>query len=392
MRVHMHFTEGLKILRHKGLLRTVRDRSSPQGPRIRIGNKELINFASNDYLGLANHPEIIDAAKSAMDEFGFGGGAARLLAGGTLLNRRLEEFIARFKGTEAAVTLNSGYTANTGIIPSIAVDGDLVYSDALNHASIIDGCRLSGARILIYRHRDIEHLESLMNETLCAIETKGRSIVATDTVFSMDGDIAPLPDLRELCMRKGAFLFLDDAHGTGVLGKGKGALAHFAISPEDWIIQMGTFSKALGSFGAFAAGRRDVMEWITNTARGFIFSSALPAPAAAASLKAISLIEERPAILQTLWENRDRLVRVLMDEGFVTRSETPIIPLKTKSVEDALKASDFLFEKGIYVPAIRPPAVREPRLRVTVTAAHSCEDVDSLIGTLRQIKTLFLFQ
>jgi 8-amino-7-oxononanoate synthase len=392
MGIDMHFAEGLKILRSKGLLRTVRDRSSPQGPRIRIGNKEAINFASNDYLGLANDPEIIEAAKIAMDEFGFGGGAARLLSGGTLLNRRLEEFIAGFKGTEAAVTLNSGYAANTGIIPSIAGDGDLVFSDSLNHASVIDGCRLSRARTLIYRHRDIGHLESLMNGTLCAAEAKGISIVVTDTVFSMEGDIAPLPDLRELCMRKDAFLFLDDAHGTGVLGKGKGALAHFAMSPEDWIIQMGTFSKALGSFGAFAACSGDVIEWIKNTARGFIFSSALPAPAAAASLKALSLVEERPALLQTLWDNRDRLVRVLMDEGFVTRSETPIIPLKTKSVEDALKASDFLFEKGIYVPAIRPPAVREPRLRVTVTAAHSCEDIDSLIDRLCKIKTFFLFQ
>jgi 8-amino-7-oxononanoate synthase len=385
----MHFSEGLKILKRKGLLRTVRDRSSPQGSRIRIGDKEFINFGSNDYLGLANHPEIIEAAKRAMDEFGFGGGAARLLAGGTLVNRRLEEFVARFKGTEAAVTLNSGYAANMGIIPSIAEDGDLLFSDALNHASIIDGCRLSSARIFIYRHRDVEHLDSLMSESLCTSGTKGRSIVVTDTVFSMDGDIAPLPDLCELCRRKGAYLFLDDAHGTGVLGKGKGALAHFGISPEEWIIQMGTFSKAIGSFGAFAAGRRDVIEWITNTARGFIFSSALPTPVIAASLKAMSLIEEKPALVQRLWENHDLLVRVLMEDRFVTESETPVIPLKTKSVEDALMASDFLFEKGIYVPAIRPPAVREPRLRVTVTAAHSNEDVDSLIEALCKIKTFF---
>ena len=386
----MNYSEELNILKRKGLLRAVRNRSSPQGARIRIEGREFINFGSNDYLGLASHPEVIEAAKRAMDEFGFGGGAARLLAGGTLLNRSLEENIASFKGTEAAVILNSGYTANTGIIPSIAGEGDLLFSDELNHASIIDGCRLSRARLFVYRHRDVNHLDSLMRGALSSSGMRGRSVVVTDTVFSMDGDIAPLPDLCDLCRSKDAVLYLDDAHGTGVLGKGKGALAYFCILPEEWMIQMGTFSKALGSFGAFAAGERGVIDWITNTVRGFIFSTALPAPVVAASLKAIGLIKDRPALVRRLWENRDRLAHGLLKKGYTIESETPIIPLKTRHVEEALKASDSLFRKGLYVPAIRPPAVSRPRLRITITASHSEEDVECLIEALAEIKDLFL--
>ncbi len=386
----MNYSEKLNILKRKGLLRTVRDRSSPQGARIRIGGTEFINFGSNDYLGLASHPEVIEAAKRAIDEFGFGGGAARLLAGGTLLNRNLEENIASFKGTEAAVILNSGYTANTGIIPSIAGEDDLLFSDELNHASIIDGCRLSRARLFVYRHRDVNHLESLMRGALSSSGVKGRSILVTDTVFSMDGDIAPLPDLCDVCRSRDAVLYLDDAHGTGVLGRGKGALAYFCILPEAWMLQMGTFSKALGSFGAFAAGERGAIDWIKNTARGFIFSTALPAPVIAASLKAMELIKDRPALVQRLWDNRDRLAHGLLEKGFTVESETPIIPLKTMHVEEALRASDSLFRKRLYVPAIRPPAVSRPRLRITITASHSEENIGSLIEALAEMKDLFL--
>jgi 8-amino-7-oxononanoate synthase len=386
----VNYSEELNILKYKGLRRTIRNRSSPQGARIRIGGREHINFASNDYLGLASHPEVIEAAKRAMDEFGFGGGAARLLAGGTLLHRSLEENIASFKGTEAAIVLNSGYTANAGIIPSIAGDDDLLFSDELNHASIIDGCRLSRARLIVYRHRDVNHLESLMKEALSSSGMKGRAVVVTDTVFSMDGDIAPLPDLCELCRGKNAVLYLDDAHGTGVLGKGQGALAYYRIPPEAWMLQMGTFSKALGSFGAFAAGERGVVDWITNTARSFIFSTALPAPVVAASLQAIGLIKDRPALVQRLWENRDRLAHGLLEKGYTIESETPIIPLKTMRVEEALMASDSLFRNGLYVPAIRPPAVSRPRLRITITASHSEEDIGRLIEALAEMKDLFL--
>jgi 8-amino-7-oxononanoate synthase len=380
------FSHKLRKLYQQRLNRTIRDRSSTQGPRIFIDGKELINFASNDYLGLAAHPEIVNAAAASLQKFGFGSGASRLLGGGSIIHSDLEQKIAQFKGTEASLIFNTGYAANTGIIPSIAAEGDVLFSDGLNHASIIDGCRLSRAETLVYRHRDVEHLSELIKKA------KGRrKIVVTDAVFSMDGDIAPLRKILDLCFSLNSglktpdsiLLYLDDAHGTGVLGKGKGALAHFGIEPEPWIIQVGTFSKALGSFGAFVAGSRETIEWISNTARSFIFSTAVPASAVAAAAKAFERLENRPELIQKLWENRDLLLSALKEMGFDTgESETPIIPLKTKSIEEALNLSHYLYERGIYAPAIRPPTVKEPRVRITVTAAHSDEEMNALVRAL----------
>lgn len=376
------FLRGLEELRRNNLYRSVKDRASPQGPRIYVDGRELINFASNDYLGLATHPEVIKAARDSMDLFGFGSGASRLLGGGSILHQKLEDKVARFKGTEAALIFNSGYAANTGIIPSIAGEGDILFSDELNHASIIDGCRLSRAASVVYRHRDIEHLSELIKK-----ESGKRKIVVTDTVFSMDGDIAPLKEICRVCRKYDAFLYLDDAHGTGVLGSGKGVLAHFNIGNEPWIIQMGTFSKALGSLGAFVTGNRDVIEWVINTSRSFIFSTAIPACVVAASAKAIEIIESAPDLLEKLWRNRDTLVKALKKIGYDTgESETPIAPLKTKSVEDALNIANHLYEKNIYAPAIRPPTVKIPRVRITVTAAHSDEDINALVNALSLIR------
>lgn len=377
----MVFLRRLEELRLNNLYRSVRDRASPQGPRIKMDGRELINFASNDYLGLANHPEVIKAVKVSVEEFGFGSGASRLLGGGSILHRKLEERIAQFKGTEAALIFNSGYAANTGIIPSIAEEGDILFSDEMNHASIIDGCRLSGAKIIVYRHRDVEHLSELMKK-----EDGKRRIVVTDTVFSMDGDIAPLKEIYEVCREYSALLYLDDAHGTGVLGSGKGALAYFNIRNEPCIIQMGTFSKALGSFGAFVAGSRDVIEWIINTSRSFIFSTAIPACAVTASAKAIEVMENTPDLVERLWKNRDTLINALRKIGYDSgESETPIIPLKMKSIEDALAISNHLYERGIYAPAIRPPTVKVPRVRITVTTSHS-EDINALVDALSEIQ------
>ena len=231
---------------------------------------------------------------------------------------------------------NSGYSANTGIIPSIAGEGDIIFSDELNHASIIDGCRLSRARTLMYKHRDITHLSELIRKELSLSDSAGgRFIIITDSVFSMDGDIAPLSEIYNVCLalnseprtQDSILLYIDDAHGTGVLGNGRGALAHFNIRPEPWIIQMGTFSKALGSFGAFIAADRDVVDWMTNTARSFIFSTALPACMAAASLKALELVESSPDLIERLWRNRANLVNELRGRGYDTgTSDTPIIP------------------------------------------------------------------
>jgi len=379
------FHERLEELKLSNLSRTIRDRASSQGPVIRLDDRDLINFASNDYLGLANHPEVRDSARDSVDTFGFGSGASRLLGGGTMLHRNLEERVARFKGTEAALVLSSGYSANTGIIPVLAGEGDLLLSDEKNHASIIDGCRLSSAETLVYHHRDVSHLEELI--TSSHLSAGHRYVIVTDTVFSMDGDIAPLYRLCEMCLKHGALLYLDDAHGTGVMGEGKGALAHFDILPDPWIIQMGTFSKALGSYGAFVAGTREVIDWITNTSRSLIFSTALPSCVAAASSKAIELVETTPELLQRLWDNRNLAFALLKGKGYDTgESETPIIPLKMKSIEDALHLSQRLYEEGFYVPAIRPPTVKEPRLRITVTAAHAKEHIESLVETLEKIK------
>lgn len=381
------FFEKLERLRQDNLLRQIRDRGHAcASAKILINGIEHINFSSNDYLGLANQPAITEAAKKALDKYGFGSGAARLLSGGTELHSALEKKIAEFKGAETALLFNSGYTANISVIPAIAGEGDVIFSDELNHASIIDGCRLSRAKKVIYRHRDVEHLSELIKK-----EKGKRKIVITDTVFSMDGDIAPLKDIYELCCffnsklspPDSILLYIDDAHGTGVLGNGKGALSHFGIKPDSQIIQMGTFSKALGSYGAFIASNKNVIQWLTNTARGFIYSTALPACVAAASIEALEALQKEPMLMKKLWQNRGRLFKGIKALGFDTmNSETPIIPIVVGGTDTTLQFSELLTNHNIYAPAIRPPTVKIPRLRVTVTAAHTEEDIDKLLKVL----------
>ena len=376
------FQKKLAELKTKQLIRELRDRESAQGPRISFHGKEYINFSSNDYLGLANHPSLIHAAHRALDTFGFGAGASRLLSGGSTLHKELEMKIAQFKKTEAALVFNSGYAANTGIIPALALADEhtALFSDEFNHASIIDGCRLSRAQLYIYKHKNVSHLEELLKK-----ETAGRRIIITDTVFSMDGDIAPLREITDLCRIYNAILYIDEAHATGVIGNGKGALAHYNIDPEPWIIQMGTFSKALGSFGAFIAGSSDNLQWTMNNARSFMYSTALPSCVIAASLAALDLIENDPVLIRRLWANREKVADSIKALGYdIMGSETPIIPLKTGTIENTLRIEKHLFSHGIYAPAIRPPTVKEPRLRITITAAHTNEDIEQLIDTLKQ--------
>lgn len=383
------FKDELEKLYSSNLIRNIKDREAGQSAaRIIIDGKEYINFSSNDYLGLCNNPHINRAAKNAVDKYGLGSGASRLLSGGTSLHSKLEKEIALFKETEDALIFNSGYIANISVIPIIAGQGDALFSDELNHASIIDGCRLSKAKKLIYRHKDIKHLSELLIK-----EDAKRKVIVTDTVFSMDGDIAPLRDLYNLCKSlsssspESVLLYLDDAHGTGVLGDGKGALSHFGIKPEPWLIQMGTFSKALGSYGAFVAGNREVIEYIKNTARGFIFSTALPSCLIGASLEALNFIKNNPSLIQRLWLNRERLIKGLKKLGFNTsNSETPIIPVLTDSIEKCLNLSNYLLRHRIYAPAIRPPTVKIPRIRFTVTANHKEEDIDTLLDVLSEYK------
>jgi 8-amino-7-oxononanoate synthase len=374
------FEDGLEELKRKDLQRHILSRTSPQGPVITIEGKKYVNFSSNDYLGLAAHPEIAGASIAAVEKFGFGSGASRLLAGGSALHDKLEKKVSEFKTTEAAIVFNSGYAANTGVIPAIASAGDVIFSDEFNHASIIDGCRLSRARTVVYRHRDMSCLEKLIKK-----ENTVRKIVITDSVFSMDGDIAPLGDISALCRKHGAMLYVDDAHGTGVLGNGAGALAHFNIRPEPWIIQMGTFSKALGSFGAFAAGSRDVIEWIMNTARSFIFSTALPASVVAASIAAISVVSRDRELMTRLWKNRERMFRGLREAGCDTMdSETPIIPVRTGDIGETLRLADYLWKNRIYAPAIRPPSVPGPRIRITLSALHTDRHINLLVNAIKR--------
>jgi 8-amino-7-oxononanoate synthase len=374
------FEKRLGDLGRRELLRVVLSRESATGPEIVLEGRRYVNFSSNDYLGLANHPAITGAAIAAVEDYGFGSGASRLLAGGTLLHRELEQRIAGHKQTEAARIFNSGYAANTGMIPALSSEKDVIFSDERNHASIVDGCRLSRAQTVIYPHGDVSRLEQLMKR-----HRRGRKMVITDTVFSMDGDIAPLPDLVSLCRSGNALLYLDDAHGTGVIGQGKGALAHFDIAPEPWMLQMGTFSKAFGSFGAFGAGAEEIIQWVSNTARSLLFSTALPAAAAAAAVAALDLVSTTPSLVGKLWLNRRRLAEGLEALGYDTMaSETPIIPVRAASVSDAVRLSRFLFEGGVYAPAIRPPTVREPRIRITVSAAHTDRQMKKLLMLMKR--------
>ena len=373
--------EILLELSRKGLRRRITDRESPQGRLIRLQGTEVLNFSSNDYLGLAAHPGVKRAAEEALQRYGFGGGASRLLAGGTTLHRELEEALARFKNAASAVLFNTGYMANTGVVPSIADETWVILSDALNHASLIDGCRLSRAERQVYPHKDMDALRGFLKNS------RKRPLIVTDTVFSMDGDLAPLDELYQLCLEYGAALYIDDAHGTGVLGGGRGALHHFGLKQEEFVIQMGTLSKAVGGLGAFVCADALVIDWLRNRTRTLLYSTALPPPVVAGVLEALRIIESDPAPLNRLWKNRDILYNTLNSEGFdLGPTETPIIPIMLKDTPSALKTSEFLLQRGIYLPAIRPPTVQTPRLRATVTALHTEDDIHRLVESLLEAR------
>jgi 8-amino-7-oxononanoate synthase len=342
-------------------------------------------MCSNDYLGLAGHPALREAACAAMERYGFGSGASRLVSGTSSQHQALEHRIAQFKGTEAALLFNSGYAANTGIIPAVAGAGDVILSDSLNHASIIDGCRLSKAELQVYRHGDVGHVESLLKKSVHA----RRKLIVTDGVFSMDGDIAPLPELASLAGKYSAILMVDDAHATGVLGKtGRGTTEHFNLTGRVHI-QMGTFGKALGSFGAYVTGSRDLIDCLINRSRSFIFSTALPPAVCAASIAALDIIEHEPLLRENLWKNLERFVNGLISLNISTgTSETPIVPVMIGDSAKALKAGEKLLEYGIYATAIRPPTVPEgaARIRTTIMATHTDKDIDYALDIFSRLK------
>jgi 8-amino-7-oxononanoate synthase len=384
-RTYRMFKQELSSLENKHLLRRLTVIESHDGPYVIVGGRKLLLMCSNDYLGLSSHPALREAAHIALRQFPFGSGASRLVSGTGPLHQELEDKIARFKGVESALVFNSGYAANTGIIPAISGEGDVILSDALNHASIVDGCRLSKACIEIYRHCDVHHVEELLRKSSNA----RRKLIVTDGVFSMDGDCAPLGELVSLAEKYDAILMVDDAHATGVLGKsGRGTAEHLGLSGRI-PIQMGTFGKALGSFGAYVAGSKDLVDYLLNLSRSFMFSTALPASVCAASIAAIDIVEREPEHRKQLWKNRARFVKGLTSLGVaIGNTETPIVPLMIGESKRTLDAVEKLLECGIYAAAIRPPSVPEgsARIRTTITATHSDEDIDRALDIFGKLK------
>ena len=373
--------DELKSLREQALMREYRTIESAQGPYIQIEGKSYLSFCSNNYLGLADHPRIKQAAIAAINQYGWGTGASRLVAGNMILHQELEKKIADFKGTEAALLFPTGYMANVGALCALVGREDIVIGDKLNHASIIDGCRQSGATFRVYPHNNVSQLESLLQKS----STYRRRMVVADSVFSMDGDTAPLPEIVEIAQKYDAILMIDDAHATGVFGgHGKGMIEHYGLEGRIDII-MGSLSKAIGSIGGFIAGSKRLIDFLKNKARSFIYTTALPPAACAASLAGLRLIQEDTSLIDKLWENVRYLKSQLSEFISNISAESPIIPIIIGSAEDALNVSIRLYENGILIPAIRPPTVPlgTSRLRISLMATHSEDDIDKLVNTLK---------
>jgi 8-amino-7-oxononanoate synthase len=348
--------------------------------RVKRNNQEFIMMASNNYLGLTHDLRVQQAAKYAVEQYGTGSGGARLTSGTFPLFNELELGIADFKHTEQALVFNTGYMANVGTITALMNKNSIIISDELNHASIIDGCRLSGARIERYNHKDIEHAEHILKNY-----KSSHKMIITDGVFSMDGDIAPLDKLYELGKEYNALLMVDDAHSTGVLGNGRGTAHHFGLTDVD--VQLGTLSKALGSVGGYVAGRKELIEYLVNYSRSFIFSTALSPADIGAALEALTIVKNKPLVVEQLNENTAYMANKLQSMGIECDDETPIFPIIVGDNERALSLAYELELRGIIITAIRPPTVPvgESRLRMTVTAAHSQEQLDYVANTLRDL-------
>ena len=379
-RIAGRLAEGLADLERRDLRRERRVLDSPQGPRVRVAGRALANFSSNDYLGLANHPRLREAAHRAIDEHGVGSGASPLVSGHLRAHQEAEERFARFAGLPRALLFGSGYAANLGILAALADRDAEIFSDELNHACLIDGARLSKAKVTRFPHRDADALEARL-----AASQEQVKVVATDAVFSMDGDIAPVPRLVELCDKYDAWLVLDDAHGIGVLGPaGRGTLQHFGIaSPR--IVYMATLGKALGGYGAFVAGTPALIDWLVQRARTYVYSTALPPMAAAVASAALDLVDEDPSIVLGLRARIGELSAALSSAGIeAAPSSTAIHPIIVGGTRAALDASARLQDRGFLVPAIRPPTVPEgtSRLRVSLSAAHTREEIAALAAAL----------
>ena len=377
------FSARLDQLKELGLHRQLRTVEESSPGKVTVDGREALLLCSNNYLGLADHPALKKAAQRAIERFGTSSGASRLVSGTMSLHGYLEERIASFKGTEAALVFNSGYAANTGIIEALAGRGDIIFSDKLNHASIVDGARLSQATFIRYPHNDMEALKHALERH----HTQGLKLIVTDGVFSMDGDIARLADLVSLKKEFGALLMVDDAHGVGVLGvSGRGCAEIFDVQDEI-DIQMGTLGKGLGSFGAYAAASRDIIDWLVNKARSFIFSTSLPPAVLAASLAAFDLVEsiEGAELRHKLADNTHFFRESLQASGFDTMgSTTQIVPVLVGDASLTMTFSKLLLEQGLFVQGIRPPTVPagKCRLRCTLMSTHTREMLERAVETI----------
>jgi glycine C-acetyltransferase/8-amino-7-oxononanoate synthase len=380
--------ERLAELEQLGLTRRLRMVSGPQGPTVLLDGRPVLLLCSNNYLGLADHPRVREAAADAAMRWGVGAGASRLVSGTMTIHRRLEERLAEFERSEACLLFGSGYLANLGVIGALSGPGTTVFSDELNHASIIDGCRLSRAEVVVYRHRDVEHLEWSMRRHPGRREEQGGQLIVTDSVFSMDGDVAPLEDIAELAGLHGARLVVDEAHATGNLGPdGRGAVAEAGLEDEVDVL-IGTLGKALGSYGAYACASAEIVRYLINTARPLIFSTAPAPPAVAGALAALDLLEERPHRVQRLRSNARALRSELAAQGFpVAEGEMHIVPLIVGDERAAMRLCQEAIERGVFAQAIRPPTVPEgtARLRLAAMASHTPAELQTAACVLGEV-------
>ncbi len=373
----------LEELKEKGLYRSMRLVESPQEPEVVLDGRRVILLCSNNYLGLANHPRVKEAARRAMQAHGYGAVASRLVSGNMKVHREFEELIADFKGTEAALLFNCGYMANIGVISTICNSAeDLVISDKLNHASIIDGLMLSRASFATFKHNHLEHLEKILKT-----KRARRRLIVVDGVFSMDGDIAPLRDIVELAERYEAFVMVDDAHATGVIGEtGRGSAEHWELQGKI-DIQMGTLGKALGGFGAFVCAKKELIDYLINRCRPFIYTTALPVPVVAAAREAVLMLKEDPGMVKRLRSNVEFFVERLKKSGFAVKDQgTAIVPIIIGDEKKCLRFSRRLLELGVYAAAIRPPTVPRgsSRIRATIMATHTREHLEKATEAFRR--------
>ncbi|MBA3866633.1 MAG: 8-amino-7-oxononanoate synthase [Solirubrobacterales bacterium] len=372
----------LQELRNQGLYRRLRLVDGPQGPSVTLGGREVLLLCSNNYLGLADHPKVRQAAAEAAIEWGAGAGASRLISGNMEPHLALESQLARFKGYDSALLFGSGYLANTGTIAALAGQGEVVFSDELNHASIIDGCRLSRAETFVYRHGDLDHLAWGLRQA----GTRA-ALVVSDGVFSMDGDVAPVEGLFDLAQSHGARLMIDEAHATGAIGPGgRGSVSAAGLAGEVDLV-VGTLGKALGSYGAYVCAGAETIDLLVNSARPFIFSTALSPPAVGAAAAALELLESEPERVECLRANAATLRSALASEGLATnRSSTQIVPIEIGPAERTMDLCELALERGVFAQGIRPPTVPEgsSRLRFTVMSTHGAEELEraaKLVGT-----------